>query len=270
MIRPLYLFLAFAPSRFSRVRGFTSPATFLTPGTVLRVPFGIIRPSRDVRSIHFSSNNEDDESFFSKLKNVIPFTNKNKSKSKTVKKQVKDELSTSIDRLLKDAPLGVKVLGKMIAPLLGSAVSNIAEAVAEQGRLMEDLQSEARTYLVSDPRVLELIGEPIELGVPLSQSSSISTINGVKTTRVNTNFEVRGRWGSGMVAMEATEKGIERLSLNTDGKNIDITLSKSANVGYNANYSSGSTSNNKSGGTLGKNRNIGKDDIIDVEFEEKK
>ena len=63
------------------------------------------------------------------------------------KQQVKDQVQGSMDELLKGAPLGVRMMGKMVAPLMGNLVSTMAEGFAEQQRTTEMLLEDARVYL---------------------------------------------------------------------------------------------------------------------------
>ena len=139
-----------------------------------------------------SSNKSDkDKSIFDKtadkVKKFVPSFLKPKS-SLTKKERAKDEVSSSIDKMLKDAPLGVRMMGKMISPIISSVAGNMAEAMEEQSRQMSDLLSDARMYIVSDSVVIQDLGEPIEVGSPFSQSSSSMNVNGKTTSRINASL----------------------------------------------------------------------------------
>lgn len=216
-----------------------------------------------------SSNKSDkDKSIFDKtadkVKKFVPSFLKPKS-SLTKKERAKDEVSSSIDKMLKDAPLGVRMMGKMISPIISSVAGNMAEAMEEQSRQMSDLLSDARMYIVSDSVVIQDLGEPIEVGSPFSQSSSSMNVNGKTTSRINASFEVRGSQGSGIATMDASDGKISQLLLNINGKRVHINV-----TGMPKQTVSGSSSKKTSrSGGLGKNRIIDAE-IIDAEFVEKK
>jgi len=212
-----------------------------------------------------NSNDDEDKSFLGKVKNLVPsFLKPKKDTGRlTQREKAKDQVSSSIDTMLKDAPLGVRMMGKMIKPIISSAVGSLAEAVEEQSRQMSDLLDDARMYIVSDQVAISELGEPIEVGSPFSQSSSTMSVNGKTKSSINASFEVRGTRGSGIATIDATDGKISSLSLNVNGRrfNIDVTGGpKSTTVGGSA----------KRGSGLGKNRVFNDDDIIDAEFVEKK
>ena len=212
----------------------------------------------------FRGGNDEEEGFLSKIankaKSVLPFLKSEKeTKAAIERKQVKNEVKGGIDTMLKDAPLGVRMMGKMIAPIIGSVASNLAEAAAEQGRQMEELLNEAQTLIMLDDQAVQLLGEPIQVGSPFSQSSSTTTINGKTTKNIQASFQVGGSYGSGIATMVANEAGISNLTLQAGGRSFGIntnTIGRSVNSGRSEN--------------LGRNTNFGKDDIIDAEFVEKK
>lgn len=212
----------------------------------------------------FRGGNDEDEGFLSKMakkaKSVLPFLKSEKeTKAAIERKQVKSEVKGSIDTMLKDAPLGIRMMGKMIAPIIGSVASNLAEAAAEQGRQMEDLLNEAQTLIMLDDQAVQLLGEPIQVGSPFSQSSSTMSINGKTTKNIQASFQVGGSYGSGIATMVANEAGISNLTLQAGGRTFRVNINTSGRSTY-----SGQSAN------LGKNTNFGKDDIIDAEFVEKK
>jgi len=216
------------------------------------------------------NNKKEEEGFLSKLankaKSLVPFLQSDKEKEVAIqKRKAKEEVKGSIDNMLKDAPLAVRMMGKMISPIIGSVASNLAEAVAEQSRQMEDLLQDAQTFLQNDKDALQILGggeqQPIRVGSPISQSSSTTSINGNTTKNIQATFQVSGSYASGIATMMANQNGIQSLVLQAGGRNIRINLSSPSKrpTSY---Y--GKTPN------LGKNTNLGKDDIIDAEFVEKK
>ncbi len=224
------------------------------------------------RNDHNNHNDENKKnSIKDKIKKFIPSFLKPKSmltKREQTKQETKQNISSSIDTVLKDAPLGIRMMGKMISPILSSVAGNLAEAMEEQSRQMEDMLNDARMYIVSDRDAVNALGEPVEVGSPFSQSSSSMNVNGRTSSRINASFEVRGSRSGGVATMDATDGKLSRLILNVNGRNINIGLTTSASVS--GTTSSGSRSSSKSSSGIGKNRGFSEDDIIDAEFVEKK
>uniref|UniRef100_A0A6U2T208 Uncharacterized protein n=1 Tax=Leptocylindrus danicus TaxID=163516 RepID=A0A6U2T208_9STRA len=200
-----------------------------------------------------NNNNNNKKGFLSKaldkVKNVISPKTEEQKRAEMVRKDVSGGLS----ELLKDAPFPVRMMGKMVAPML----SGLAESMGEQARQVEDLINDARFLLVNDARVVDLLGEPIEVGMPFQQSSSSVNINGQRKTSVQASFQVQGPRGGGVATLSASGGGsasIEQLTLNAGGRVINVDTS-----GRGGGPGPGGPARGK----------FNKDDIIDVEFVDK-
>lgn len=143
------------------------------------------------------------------------------------KKEVKDQVKGSMEELLKDAPLGVRMMGKMVAPLMGNLASTMAEGFAEQQRTTETLLEDAQRYIMNDPNVVNAMGTPIQLGMPFSQSSSMSSVNGQTQSRVELALNIAGSKRSGIARILATNDGIAQLIVESGGKVFNVSLQKS-------------------------------------------
>lgn len=213
--------------------------------------------------------NDEDEGIMSKMKDkmksFVPFLKTEEQKTAAIQRQErKDEVTGGIDKMLKDAPLGIRMMGKMIAPIIGKVASNLAEAVAEQSRAMEDLLNDAQTFIMMDAQALQQLGEPIQVSMPFSQSSSTMSVNGKTTKNIQSSFQVTGSYASGTATMIANESGISNLTLNISGRDYNIDVSGNNKSNWSSPPPSGNTSN------LGRNTNNNKDDVIDAEFIDKK
>jgi hypothetical protein len=224
-----------------------------------------------------SKDDEKNKSFLQKaadkVKSINPFSKKSSSAALTKKEQAKEDVSTSIDTILKDAPLGVRMLGQMIKPMIGSLVGGMAQAMEEQQKQMSDMLDDARSYIVQDPAAVQLLGEPLEVGSPFSQSSSTMSVNGETRTNLQASFEVRGNRGSGVATIASSNGRIENLSLNVNGRNMAIDVTKRGGASFQSTESSSSWSSSgspKQSDGIGKNRSMRDDDVIDAEFVEKK
>ena len=154
------------------------------------------------------------------------------------RKEVRQQVSGGLDEMLRDAPLGMRMMGKMISPLMSAAASTMSEAMAEQQRTTETVLEDARAYLSADGQVIEWMGNPIQIGMPFSQSSSSTIINGIKQTRVELAVPISGGNGSGVARILATEEGIAQLQVEAGGRVINVNLSAPPrpNQQYMSNY----------------------------------
>jgi hypothetical protein len=193
------------------------------------------------------------------VKSFLPakwFQSEKEKKAAIQRKIVKDEVKTSLATILKDAPLPVRMIGNMIAPLMSTVMAGLAESMAEQQATIESVLKEARSYLTADPGVASIIGEPIQLGQPTSQSASATTINGQSTSRVELAFPVSGPLGSGIVRLSAANEKIEKLQVQANGRVIAVDLSSKGRGGRRRSAFSGASSSSS-------------DDIIEAEIIEK-
>jgi hypothetical protein len=182
------------------------------------------------------------------------------------KKQVKNQVSDGIDEMFKGAPLGVRMLGKMVVkPLLGSIASTVAEGMASQAQTMEKVMDDAQFYVMNDRDVADALGTPIQLSTtPFSQSSSMMTVNGQTQSRIELATNIAGSNRSGVARILANGDGISQLIVETGGRvynvNVSSSPSKSTSKFFDDSGSSSSSSN------IRKNKN---DDIIEAEIVEK-
>jgi hypothetical protein len=126
--------------------------------------------------------------------------------------------------MLKGAPLPVRMIGSMIAPLMSTVMAGLAEQVKEQQATMESVLKDARYYLAADAGVASSIGEPIEMGQLLSQSARTTNINGEKKSQLELTFPVTGPLGSGIARLSAANEKIVKLQVEVNGRVIAVDL----------------------------------------------
>merc|ERR1712232_804773 len=139
---------------------------------------------------------------------------------------VKDTVQDGIGEMLKGAPLPLQMFGKYVAaPLMGNLASTVAEAGRQQQETMEAILDDATQCMLNDPNVAGLLGTPIQIGTPFSQMSSAAVINGKSTMRTELVVEVAGPYNSGVCRITATNEGIARLVVESNGRayNVDPT-----------------------------------------------
>ena len=258
---------AFQPSIISKTSTFessylplSSSENYRNPASRILLPSSKSSTSRLYSSWKDPSENDDSivKKAGKKLKSFLPkFLGGKEDEAQLAKKQAKSEISSGINTMLKDAPLGLRMIGKMAAPIIGSVVGQMASAMKEQSRQVGDALEDAKSFIVRDETACRLLGEPISVDPPFSQSSSSMSVNGQSSMTIQAQFQVQGSMVAGVATMEARDGEIVGLTLNVNGRNISIDVSgKGTKVSV-----VGSTSG------VGKNRKKSKDDdIIDVEF----
>ena len=261
------LYLTAAAALGSTTPGSTSHA-FSPPAFLPRFTSGGVPLSLQQTRLYSSKNNDNEGGFFGALtkaaKSVLPKSwtqSDDEYKIQLQKKEVLNEINGGLDQMLKGAPLPIRMVGKIIAPLMSSVLSTVASELGEQQQRMKDLLDDAQTYLVADPDASQALGESIRVQQPFSQSSSSTNINGKSTSTIQAVFYVTGSKAQGTAQLTANLGGISRLVLEVGGRQMEVSLTK----GKMANFQE----NSSMFGTKGKNR-INQNNIIDVEFVEKR
>jgi len=238
----------------------TAPTT-----TFLTRPSNHNNHNRVDTRLYSSRNNKDNKSLLSKIgskvKSVLPtkllptkwFGTKEEKKAQLVRKEATAQVTAGIQEMLKDAPSGIRMMGKMIAPLVGKMAATMKDQQEKMKVIMEDTQR----YLVSDEAVTSVLGEPIQIGAPTSQSSSTSSINGKTQSRVELGMPVTGPMGSGVARVLASQDGISQLQVEAGGRVINVNLSGSSSKRRSTSRGKFSSSGS------------GKDNIIEAEIIDK-
>ena len=224
-----------------------------------------LRQQQQQSRLFFSQRNDNDDDWATfkkagsnlfkkgvdKVKSIIPFGKSDEEKrAKMIKKERKQEITGGISEMLKDAPLPIRMMGRMVSPLLARA----AEEIAEQSKEAQYMWEEARIRLMNDPYISEALGEPLQIGQPFSQAQSTTVINGKSSARVQASFQVAGPRGSGVATLESVNGEIRSLNVNVNGRNISVG---SSTRGGNAIYGKSSSSKKD-------------DNIVEAEIIEKK
>jgi hypothetical protein len=97
-----------------------------------------------------------------------------------------------VDKMLKDAPLPVRLFGGLMKGIVGMA----SEAMKSAAGDIERIREEAKRVLVMDSDVLSELGRDLELDSPFSQSFSSASINGRTTKRISLQMPIRGKYNS--------------------------------------------------------------------------
>jgi Cytochrome oxidase complex assembly protein 1 len=193
-------------------------------------------------------DDDDDDTIFDKAtklaKNFLPstwFQSDEEKKAEQERKRVQKAVKSEIKQLFKDAPLGLRMLGGMIGPILGGLASNLAETAATQQELVDVVYRRAVANIMNDGAVVDALGNGIDVGRPFSQSSSSSSINGATTMRVELAFEVSGSRRRGVGRVVSTGKGsddvtLQLLEVQVDGRVIPVSTSRVSSSSKRATY----------------------------------
>jgi hypothetical protein len=255
----------------TRDLGFSSshPATINSPLFLSRPqqPSWNVQQTTRLYSSKKDSSGSRSSGIISKVKNVVKsilptrwFLSEKEKKAAIQRKIVKDEVKGSLAAMLKDAPLPVRMIGSMIAPIMSTVMAGLAESMAEQQATIESVLKDARSYLSADASVASIIGTGIQFGQPSQQSASSTSINGQKTSHIELGLPVTGSLGTGTVRLSAANGKIEKLQVEANGKVIAVNLSSKGGPGRRSAFSSKSSSSSSSSSG---------DDIIEAEIIEK-
>jgi len=176
------------------------------------------------------------------VKSILPkrwFADEKEKAAIEKQQRIQGEIQGGLSEILKDAPLPIKLFGKALSPLISSAMSGLAQTMAEQQELLEQVMTQAETYLANDDAVQRALNgdssnTAIQMGVPFSQSSSSSSINGQTTAQIELAFPVTGRLTSGiarLVASKSDDKDsitIQQLQVQANGRMIPVSLNLSS------------------------------------------
>jgi hypothetical protein len=172
----------------------------------------------------FNDNKDDSKNkggFWTKIKDkakkYLPFLRTEQEQNAAIEKQrVKSELKSSIQEIFRDTPLPIRAMGSLVASLLGSAVSDLAQAASQQSDLVDRYYGQAVAALTSNPAVQSALGSPVQVGPITSRSSSTTSINGRSLTRVQLGFAVSGSSRRGLVGQAVLSVQTTNDDNNTD------------------------------------------------------
>ena len=93
---------------------------------------------------------------------------------------------------------------------------------AEQSLKSSDMLKEARLRILENDVVGAKLGEPLQVSTPFSQSSSMSSVNGKKASKVRARFQVGGPYGTGVATMDSVDGEIRLLVVDINGSTVRI------------------------------------------------
>ena len=96
---------------------------------------------------------------------------------------------------------------------------------AEQSLKSSDMLKEARLRISDNDVVLAKLGggeASLQFSPPFSQSSSMSSVNGKKASKVRARFQVGGPYGTGVATMDSFDGEIRSLVVDINGSSVRV------------------------------------------------
>jgi hypothetical protein len=129
--------------------------------------------------------------------------------SRAARPMMTSALARMVQRPLLQGLLPSTIMDTMMMDVLQPASTIFKTMILQDDLLdLDAVYDDAQRYLEQDPTCAELLGLPLRLDHPFSQSSATSTINGKTQSRTELQFPVDGQYNSGMVQLVATDDGI--------------------------------------------------------------
>lgn len=93
---------------------------------------------------------------------------------------------------------------------------------ANQSLKSSDMLKEARLRIMDNEVVGAKLGRPLQVSTPFSQSSSMSSVNGKKASKVRARFQIGGPYGTGVATMDSVDGEIRSLVVDINGSTVRV------------------------------------------------
>lgn len=93
---------------------------------------------------------------------------------------------------------------------------------ANQSLKYSDMLKEARLRIMDNDVVGAKLGRPLQVSTPFSQSSSLSSVNGKKASKVRARFQIGGPYGTGVATMDSVDGEIRSLVVDINGSTLRV------------------------------------------------
>jgi len=94
----------------------------------------------------------------------------------------------------------------------------------EEDRITKVLLADARSYIISDTSLRNILGESISIGEVYTRSYSSTMVNGTNRSRCQISFEVNGSRGSGKGTLIANQEDIIKLDVDIGNDVIEVNV----------------------------------------------
>ena len=103
----------------------------------------------------------------------------------------------------------------------------------EEDRTTKVLLADARSYIISDTSLRNILGESISIGEVYTRSYSSTMVNGTNRSRCQISFEVNGSRGGGKGTLIANQEEIIKLDVDIGNDVIEVNVRSQRPQGFN-------------------------------------
>ena len=103
----------------------------------------------------------------------------------------------------------------------------------EEDRITKVLLADARSYIISDTSLRNILGESISIGEVYTRSYSSTMVNGTNRSRCQISFEVNGSRGGGKGTLIANQEDIIKLDVDIGNDVIEVNVRSQRPQGFN-------------------------------------
>lgn len=105
--------------------------------------------------------------------------------------------------------------------------SELTKDLEDEKNRLKSILVDARKYLFANPAVRNMLGSDLELGTPISKTSSSTMVNGMTRSRLQLVIPVSGTTErTGRIRIVANQAGIAQLECDVEGRIIKIPLDR--------------------------------------------
>lgn len=162
-----------------------------------------------------------------KLKTLVPADTVKDAGEPVLQRQRESKGDTSFGSGFSELLLGVPDFTSPGLTKRGSLFTSdilFSNAFEKESSKVAEVLEEARSILEADSTASSLLGVPLEIEQPFTQSSSTITINGETSCTIEAMFRVHGPLRAGVVSVVSRGAGVASLDLETDGRSFRLNV----------------------------------------------
>ena len=127
-----------------------------------------------------------------------------------------EQIKSTIEKVFKDAPLPLRLMSKLVAPM----ISKIGANLASQQEEITGVINEGKTLIIKDQTLYNILSSDssaITASPPIQQSSQSMNVNGESKSYTNIKFIINGDKSEGVVDLTSQNGNIQKLVVSFDG-----------------------------------------------------
>jgi len=127
-----------------------------------------------------------------------------------------EQIKSTIEKVFKDAPLPLRLMSKLVAPM----ISKIGANLASQQEEITGVINEGKTLIIKDQTLYNILSSDssaITASPPIQQSSQSMNVNRESKSYTNIKFIINGDKSEGVVDLTSQNGNIQKLVVSFDG-----------------------------------------------------